>query len=257
MSAAALAFIALSLIAERVLPLHRDWNDAQGDTGGDVASLVLVFGVLDSALKWLLPFLILAAWPHGGLQITAPLWLQFIAVTLLVELGAWASHWAHHRYRPLWALHAMHHSPKRLYTLNNFRFHPLNHVLNHLAMFGIPLMLGFAPEAVLGYAAVFLPVLILQHSNIGFDFGALNGVLNTNELHRWHHSADPAEGTKNLGRALIVFDRLFGTYLNPGNGEPARLGLFAESAGYPGAARFLAQLVYPFSRNCCAGKAGV
>lgn len=251
LSAAALCLIAVSLIAERIAPMHGQWNQDAGDTGGDVASFVMIFGVLDGVLKWVSPFAILALWPEGAPAVSAPLWLQIVAVTLMVELGAWASHWAHHRFRPLWALHAMHHSPTRLYTLNNFRFHPFNHVLTHLLMALPPLALGFAPEALLGYAAIFMPVLIFQHSNIGFDFGGLNGILNTNELHRWHHSDRPSEGTKNLGRALIVWDRVFGTYLNPGRGEPARLGLFDLGKSYPASNRFLAQLGFPFSGACC------
>jgi sterol desaturase/sphingolipid hydroxylase (fatty acid hydroxylase superfamily) len=253
LSIGAVGLILLSLMMERMRPLHKHWNAGQGDTGGDVASFVMIFALLDGALKWLLPFALLAVLPEPGM-IAWPLWTQVIVVTLLIELGAWASHWAHHRYAPLWALHAMHHSPIRLYTLNNFRFHPLNHVLNHLMLYLPVLALGFSSEALVAYAALSLPVLIFQHSNLGFDFGALNGVLNTNELHRWHHSADAHEGMTNMGRALIVWDRVFGTYHNPvAGGEPRALGLFAASArGYPAPRRFLAQIAWPFSRRCCS-----
>ena len=113
----------------------------------------------------------------------------------------------------------MHHSTTQLYTLNNFRFHPLNHIINHVAMI-VPLAVaGISADAMLIYAALSLPILLLQHSNIDFDFGFLNQVLNTNDLHRWHHSAQPYEGTMNLGRALIIWDRLFGTYRQSETGE--------------------------------------
>jgi sterol desaturase/sphingolipid hydroxylase (fatty acid hydroxylase superfamily) len=250
LSGASLVFILLSLGLERLYPQHEEWNQGQGDTAGDVASFVLVFAVLDGLLKYVTPFLIIPLLPDTALVIGWPLWAQIAAVTLLIELGAWASHWVHHRYRPFWALHAMHHSPERLYTLNNFRFHPVNYVLNHLAMFIVPSLLGFSTEALIGYAALTLPVLLFQHSNVGFEFGILNKVLNTNELHRWHHSAAPDEGMMNLGRALVVWDRIFGTYYNPGAGEPRKLGLFSSSAGYPSATRFWAQLVYPCCRQC-------
>ena len=48
-----------------------------------------------------------------------------------------------------------------------------------------------------------LPVLLLQHSNIRFDFGILNSLFNTNALHRWHHSTNPQEGCQNLGRPKL------------------------------------------------------
>jgi sterol desaturase/sphingolipid hydroxylase (fatty acid hydroxylase superfamily) len=251
-SGAAAVLIGLSLVLERLWPHDPAWNDpAPSEFAGDLGSFALVFVVLDGALKWLTPFAVLAGVPQGG-ALGLALWQEVVLAVLWIEFAAWASHWAHHRFGPLWALHAMHHSTERLYTLNNFRFHPLNHVLNHLAMILPLLMLGVSAEAVLIYTALSLPVLLLQHSNIAFDFGALNLVLNTNDLHRWHHSADPAEGLSNLGRATVIWDRVFGTYLRPGTGRsPARIGLFATNRGYPAAARFWAQLAWPFGPACC------
>lgn len=250
---AALALIALSLGMERIFPLHQDWNKGQKDVGGDVAGFVLIFGVLDSALKWLTPFVLIAVLPQMAPPSQLPLWMQILAVTLLIEFGAWLSHYAHHRFPRLWALHAMHHSTERLYTMNNFRFHPLNHVLTHLLAFVPPLFLGFAPEAVLGYAALAMPILLFQHSNIRFEFGALDYLLNTNALHRWHHSSAPSEGTRNLGRALVIWDHLFGTYLNPGAcAEPRAIGLFRASRSFPPAQHWARQIFWPFCKRCCA-----
>lgn len=257
LSGAALGLIALSLTLEHLRPLHQGWNRSQGDLAGDLGSFVLIFGLLDSALKALTPFVLLALLPGLGKPLDAPLWAQILLATLLIEGGAWLSHWAHHRFAPLWALHAMHHSTTRLYTMNNFRFHPLNHILNHLLLFAPALIVGIPPQAILGYAALSLPVLLFQHSNVGFDFGALNRVLNTNDVHRWHHSSDPRDGIRNLGRALVLFDRLFGTYHCPKTpAQPRHVGLFANSATYPGAARFMAQILWPFSRDCCRTGAG-
>ncbi|MFN3955296.1 MAG: sterol desaturase family protein [Pararhodobacter sp.] len=248
----AIALIGLSLLLERLRPHDHSWSEVpRAELAGDVSSFVLIFGVLDGALKWLTPFLVLTLLPLPG-ALGLPLWQQVVLVVLWIEFAAWASHWAHHRFKPLWALHAMHHSTERLYTLNNFRFHPLNHVLNHLAMILPLLMIGVAAEAILVYAALSLPVLLLQHSNIAFDFGRLNLVFNTNDLHRWHHSAHPSEGMMNLGRALVVWDQLFGTYLRPQTpGSPARIGLFAVSRTFPAARRYWAQLVWPFTPDCC------
>lgn len=255
LSGAALLFIALSLLLERIFPLHDAWNQNQGDISGDIASFVMVFGVLDSLLKFLSPFLILALLPDLGMRLTAPLWQQVIAATLIIELGAWLSHWAHHRYPRLWALHAMHHSAERLYTLNNFRFHPLNHIFTHMLAFVPPLALGIDPLALLAYSALVMPILLFQHSNIRFDFGILNVALNTNAPHRWHHSTAPGEGTKNLGRAVLIWDHLFGTYYNPApRREPNAVGLFRASRAYPKANRFVAQLLWPFHKDCCAPK---
>ena len=252
MAGAAFGLIGLSLLLERRWPHDPAWSEVpRVEVAGDVGSFVLIFGLLDGALKWLTPFVVLALLPLPG-SLTLPLWQQVVLVVLWIEFAAWASHWAHHRYKPLWALHAMHHSTERLYTLNNFRFHPFNHVLNHLAMILPLLWLGVAAEAILIYTALSLPVLLLQHSNIAFDFGRLNLLFNTNDLHRWHHSAHPDEGVMNLGRALVLWDQVFGTYLRPAAAQaPERIGLFRASRHFPAASRFWAQLAWPLSRDCC------
>lgn len=252
MAGAAMVLIALSLVLERVFPHDPEWAEVpRAEVAGDIGSFVLIFGILDGALKWLTPFALLAVAPLQA-TLDLPLWQQILLVFLWIEFAAWASHWAHHRYKPLWALHAMHHSTERLYTLNNFRFHPFNHVLNHLAMILPLLWIGVAAEAILVYTALTLPVLLLQHSNIAFDFGRLNMVLNTNDLHRWHHSAKPAEGTMNLGRALVLWDQVFGTYLRPSTSSaPSRIGLFSVSHNFPPASKFGAQLAWPFNAGCC------
>lgn len=249
---AALILIAFSLVLERLWPHDPAWADVpRAEVAGDIGSFVLIFGILDGTLKWLTPFAVLALAPlpdSPGL----PLWQQILLAFLWIEFAAWAIHWAHHRYGPLWALHAMHHSTERLYTLNNFRFHPFNHVLNHLAMVLPLLWVGVAAEAILVYTALTLPVLLLQHSNIAFDFGRLNLLFNTNDLHRWHHSTKPAEGMRNLGRALVLWDQVFRTYLRPAaSNGPAGIGLFPVSRSFPPASKFWAQLAWPFNPGCC------
>lgn len=256
LAGAALALIGLSLLLERLWPHQAPPHPTdKAELVGDAASFVLIFVALDGVLKWLTPFALLTLWPKGfdlGAQLALPLWQQTLLAMLWIEFAAWASHWAHHRFKPLWALHAMHHSPDHLYTLNNFRFHPLNHVLNYLAMMVPPLLIGIMPEAILIYTALALPVLLLQHSNVGFDFGRLNLIFNTNELHRWHHSAKPGEGLSNLGRALVIWDLVFGTYLPaPAPRLSIRIGLFEASRTFPRPAAFWAQLAFPFRAGCC------
>lgn len=251
---AGLALILAAFLLERRFPYRADWNHGRGDGLGDLASAGLMLGVLDPLLKWGTPLLLLAVLPGGTALADLPFGIQLIAVTLLIEFGAWAIHWLHHRLPALWSLHAMHHSPERLYSLNNFRFHPLNHILNHLAMIVPVLALGFPAEAVLGYVALSMPVLILQHSNADFDFGALDRWFNTCVVHRWHHADTPSEASCNYGRALVIWDRAFGTYRGTdGGAAPARIGLFAASRNYPTPDRFLAQLAWPFRgmARCC------
>ncbi len=249
---ATVALIGLSLTLERVFPLHHEWNRGRGDVLGDVGSLVFVFGIVDGALKWLSPFVILALLPEATVVSGLPLWLEIFAAALLIELGAWLSHWAHHSFKPLWSLHAMHHSADRLYTVNNFRFHPINHIINYLFMFAPVFALGISGKAILGYTGLTMPVLLFQHSNVRFDFGLIKYLFNTNELHRWHHSAVVEEGMHNFGRALVIWDHLFDTFYYPASGaEPRAIGLASSESTYPRANRAMRQLLWPWSSECC------
>jgi len=251
LSALAAALIIMSLILERLIPYDQGWNRGRGDGWGDVISLGLILAAIEPALKWALPVaLIWALGDQTGPLAGQPLWLQILAVLLITELAAWVSHWLHHNNRWLWLLHAVHHSPERLYTLNNFRFHPLNHVLNTVFVLLPALALGASGTAILGYVAITYPALLLQHSNIRFQFGWLNYVLNTNQVHRWHHSSAAAEGNHNYGRALVIWDQIFGTFLLPG-GAPRNLGLFNSSRNFPAASQYFRQMIYPFRGRCC------
>ncbi len=247
-----IVLIFMSLILERLWPHNFQWQKiSRAELLGDVSSFVLVFGLIDGALKWLTPFAILALLPAIS-ELNMVLWQQVVLATLWIEFAAWVSHWGHHRFKPLWALHAMHHSTEQLYTLNNYRVHPLNHILNHLVMIIPPVLIGISADAILVYTVISLPVLVLQHSNIAFDFGRLNLVLNTNDLHRWHHSASASEGTKNLGRTLVIWDQVFKTYLRTyAKSSPSQIGLFQISRNFPDASHLWAQLAWPFSKECC------
>ena len=247
-----IGLIVLSLVGERFKPFRRSWNTNRGDIVGDIGSFVGIFGVLDSALKLLTPLIAIAVF---GDLLTSQSWVslpvEVLMVTLLIELGAWVVHWLHHTQSTLWKLHAMHHSPERLYTLNNFRFHPLNHILNTVAIVFVPLLLGFSEESILMYTAISTPVLVLQHSNIDLEFGLLNRLVNTNEVHRWHHSTEAGHERCNLGRALTIWDQIFGTFVTPSPaGAPDRIGLTEHSKRHvPPVEEPLAQLLYPFQSN--------
>ena len=257
MSGCAVLLVFFSLALERRVPHQASWNQSQGDTSGDITMAVSVNVVLESVLIWITPFILL--WLIGGYStgwIALSLPVEVLCVGLLIEFGAYVSHRLHHQTPHLWALHAMHHSPQRLYTLNNFRFHPLNYIINHSLMIVPAMMLGFSAQAILGYNAIALPILLLQHSNIDFRFGRLNAILNTNEVHRWHHSAASQHSNVNLGRATVLFDRLFGTYWQPTpTTEPESVGLNAADKTYPAVRSLRAQMCHPFFHNCCRGTA--
>lgn len=243
--------LALILRLERRQPFELRWRQPVADDTRrvDTPSALAVVLVLNPLVTLLTPLLALflaaqlptlqALWPNSS-----PWILQALLALLLSELAKYALHRAHHEWPPLWRLHALHHGSERLRWLNNFRVHPLNLLLVQLGAF-VPLRLIGAPEELLLAVLAFTqPVLLLQHANVDLRSGVWNRVFSTNEAHRWHHSARPAEANRNYGAALLLWDQLFGTFRHPAPGRaPARIGLFGDGAGYPARASYWRQLL--------------
>jgi ornithine lipid hydroxylase len=250
--------LVVGLLLERAAPFDARWNRSAGDTATDATSAVVLIGAIDPLAKAAfsvaaVSLLARGASPDAGWFLSAaPFALQVIVVVLWVEFSKYWSHRAHHEVRSLWWLHALHHSSERLYWLNNFRFHPLNHVVNSLVSLLPLLLIGAPKDVLLAAVAITQPVLMLQHTNIGTRNGWLNYVFSTNELHRWHHSAEPHEANSNFGSALVLWDQVFGTFRHlKGANRPARLGLFGDGGGYPARASYLQQLASMFTPACC------
>ena len=250
--------LGFAIFLERIFPYENSWNVSKGDTWTDLISIGVLLGVLEPLLKGLVPIIVI--WLYSLVEIPynfvwfpteIPFLFQVLVATLVIELGSYWSHRWHHSNSQLWWLHALHHSSERLYTINNFRFHPLNHILNYFIGLFPLFLIGTPQEVLYAYIALSQPVLILQHSNIPLKNGLLNYIFNTNEIHRWHHSTTTVEANNNYGRALIVWDIVFGTFLYPKEKDgPDTVGLFA-SERYPARATYLTQVCSMFSRDCC------
>ncbi|MDO9521876.1 MAG: sterol desaturase family protein [Pseudohongiella sp.] len=257
--AAAVMTLLAALVLERYMPFRQSWNRSTGDTGVDLTSAAALLGVVEPLLKYGAPLAVV--YLYGLLPVleagreawtAVPFVVQLVAATAMIEFGRYWSHRLHHTHEALWWLHAMHHSSERLYTLNNFRFHPLNYVIN----FGIgvlPVMLlGVPADVLLGYLAISQLVLMLQHANVDLRSGWANYLFSTNELHRWHHSTVMSEANNNYGNAFVLWDMVFGTFkYEPQANEPQRIGLFSSSSGYPGTSSYLHQLRSLFTPACC------
>ncbi|WP_052749072.1 sterol desaturase family protein [Arsukibacterium ikkense] len=260
-SGSAVCILLVAMLLERWLPFAGHWNQSQHDSGTDLFSAAVLLALLDPLLKYLSPLVVVALYQwldlsglYSKVLGQAPFALQLLLVTLMLEFCRYWVHRWHHSQQWLWLLHAMHHSSQRLYALNNFRFHPLNYLLLFM-LSTLPLMLlGVPAELLLGYLALTLPVVMLQHANIDLRSGVLNYLFSTNELHRWHHSANAAEANCNYGHALIIWDQLFGTfkYQPGGSNLPTTVGLFSSSSqNYPVTASYLAQLRLMYGLRCC------
>jgi sterol desaturase/sphingolipid hydroxylase (fatty acid hydroxylase superfamily) len=134
-------------------------------------------------------------------------------------------HRAAHRVRWFWATHAVHHSPNELTLAAALRL-GWTGKLSGNAIFFVPLVwLGFPPLAVLATLGANLLYQFWLHAPWIPRLGPLEWVLNTPTHHKVHHASNPEYLDCNYGGVLIVFDRLFGTFVDLRDDVPPRFGL--------------------------------
>lgn len=222
MSLGTLAALAWLIGAERWWPHRADWQPSGAEWARDASFLGL--GAVVDVLGAVLLTHLTAAGPMSSLATAWPLWLALPLAIALGELGPWLLHrWAHAG-GWLWRLHALHHRPHKLNAANAVLVHPINLLWNQAARALPWWLLGFDAQTVVA-AALFLQVQSLAaHANVAGGLGPLGAWLGHAQLHRWHHSLDPAEAL-NFGTALPLWDRLFGSYRAPTGTDPAALGV--------------------------------
>jgi sterol desaturase/sphingolipid hydroxylase (fatty acid hydroxylase superfamily) len=150
------------------------------------------------------------------------------AIALLFIGQEFCYYWYHraaHRVRWFWANHAVHHSPNTLNLSAAFRIGAFGKLAG-LSIFFVPLIwLGFDPKVVFSVLTLNLLYQFWIHATWIPKLGWLEGILNTPSAHRVHHAANVEYLDANFGGVLVVFDRLFGTYVVERADLPCRFGL--------------------------------
>ena len=174
-------------------------------------------------------------------------WPVAAQVLFFLVLHDFYIYWFHrlqHRSPVLWRIHEAHHSTKDVDWLSGSRSHSLEILINQSIEFGAILFLGGAPEVFLIKGVLSAVWGMYIHSNIDVRSGVLQYVINGPEMHRWHHSADAADGGFNFSTKLAVWDWLFGTARRPAR-KPAAYGL--SDVDFPKG--YVAQHLFAFRRR--------
>jgi sterol desaturase/sphingolipid hydroxylase (fatty acid hydroxylase superfamily) len=123
-------------------------------------------------------------------------------------------YWFHrlsHVVNALWAAHVVHHQSEEFNLSVALRQGALQAGFSWI--FYLPLaLLGFPPLVFLTCAAVDTLYQFWIHTRAIGKLGPLEWVLNTPSHHRVHHACNPKYIDRNYAGALIVWDRLFGSF---------------------------------------------
>lgn len=158
-----------------------------------------------------------------------------VAVPLLFLVQEFCYYWYHrasHRIRFLWATHAVHHSPNQLTLSTAFRLGWTGRLTGAVLFFTPLVWLGMRLEVVLATLTLNLLYQFWLHTTWIPKLGWLEYVFNTPSAHRVHHASNLAYLDANYGGVLVVFDRLFGTYVEERAEEPCRYGLVTPTRSH-------------------------
>jgi len=153
-------------------------------------------------------------------------WLPVRVLTLYL-VADFGSYWMHRlmHTRHVWRFHRWHHSSTRLYWLSGVRATIPQQILFNLPFaVAVPLIAG-APLWV--YLAIVAEGVVRNHwmhMNVSWRSNWLERVLVTPRYHHIHHSSDAVQHNGNYGSLFTIWDRLFGTYLDPDVTKPKAFG---------------------------------
>lgn len=157
---------------------------------------------------------------------------QFAILFLGQEFCYYWFHRASHRVRWFWASHNVHHSPEQICFAAAFRLGITSRIAGS-TLFYVPLAwLGFDPRLVLLTLTINLFYQFWIHADWIPKLGWLEYVLNTPSHHRVHHARNPQYLDANYGGVLIVFDRMFGTFVAERDDLQCEYGLVNTQPSY-------------------------
>lgn len=229
----AYVFLGLSLaLLEFLMPHEREWRKPDGQNFASImhtisskvpSALLLKYGGLIGLFEILKPLaepMDYGIWPRDW-----PLWIQVILAVYVAEFGLYWAHRLAHETPFLWRFHAIHHSVNKLWFINTGRFHLIDSLFKIIPSLGLLIAMGAPLEVTQWLSAITAFVGLMTHCNVDMRCGFLNYIFSTPELHRWHHSRDLREGNRNYGENIILWDQVFGTFINPDRRPPADIGM--------------------------------
>jgi sterol desaturase/sphingolipid hydroxylase (fatty acid hydroxylase superfamily) len=213
----------------RAIPRQRRWT---GNLGLVVVDTILVRAI--PVLSAVAMAALAEAQGWGLLQALGPLpmGVGIVAPVVVLDLAVYVQHALFHALPALWRVHRVHHTDPELDVTTGVRFHPVEILVSAAVKVAVVGVLGAPVVGVIAFEIVLNAGSLWSHANLRLPASAdrlVRMVLVTPDMHRVHHSVDPAELNRNFGFTLSWWDGLFGTY----RAQPA-MGHDAMSLGVAG-----------------------
>jgi sterol desaturase/sphingolipid hydroxylase (fatty acid hydroxylase superfamily) len=191
------------------------------------AGLALMHQAADAAAWALTIGLFYAVHEVRLFDLPASAW-TIVALVLAQDFFYYWFHRASHRIRWMWASHVTHHSSERLNLSTAFR-QSFTYPISGMWAFWLPLAwLGFEPLHIVAVVAINLGFQFFVHTQAIGKLGWVEKVFNTPSHHRVHHARNPKYIDRNYAGVLIVWDKLFGTYVEEDEAVPCEYGIVGQ-----------------------------
>jgi sterol desaturase/sphingolipid hydroxylase (fatty acid hydroxylase superfamily) len=201
---------------------------SRGDT---IASILIALGQQLTSLLSLgivVGAVMAFTWEHRLFDLSVSSWWYIPALFIAHEFAYYWFHRLSHTVRWLWATHAVHHSTEEMNILASYRFGWTGWLSMGRLVFVPLIWVGFEPMNVLLMLAANLMYQSWLHTTLIAKLGFLEGILNTPSAHRVHHARNGLYLDRNYGGVLIIFDRMFGTYVEEQENESCDYGLVKQ-----------------------------
>lgn len=191
---------------------------------GSVAAGTLLGFASFGALMWVWQFRLLDIGIH---------WWVFIAAFVLDDLRYYWSHRIMHRMRWGWASHVNHHSSQH-FNLSTALRQSWTGEFTGLFVLSVPLVLVGIHPAVLVFVYGFNLVyqFWIHTETIGKMWQPIELIFNTPSHHRVHHGTNPRYLDANYAGTLIIWDRMFGTFVEELEEDAPRYGIVHNVATF-------------------------
>jgi sterol desaturase/sphingolipid hydroxylase (fatty acid hydroxylase superfamily) len=214
-------------LLEPLAPIHKTYRAGVTRRGylADVISLIVNGPGLDGLTTLFAMGLVLLLPAQIQLMPQLGWWGQFVVFFLVNDfLRYWIHRW-YHESDLLWRIHRVHHTIVEMDAMSVFRFHILEGVIKNFIITLPFQLLGVDEWVVVAYSAIDITKGFWHHANLRTYIGPLNYVLNSGELHWWHHSVESRGQRSNYGSTLSIWDWMFGTAYWPRGQWPDRIGV--------------------------------
>ena len=165
-------------------------------------------------------------WQHRIFDIPMTAWWAWVAIFFLEDFTYYWFHRLSHERRFWWASHVNHHSSQHYNLATALRQTWTGGVAGTWLLW-LPLaLIGFPPAMIAIQKGISLVYQYWIHTEAIHRMPRwFEAVFNTPSHHRVHHARNPRYLDANYAGILIIWDRLFGTYIPETDAEPPRYGL--------------------------------